>query len=117
MSGFDLRTRVSPSYRLQGRPTQLRDFLLSGYYSALQDSSRSSSVDGDILNQNHCSNQKRNSGSGRRHNAKDSGSNNVQQRNDESFHLLETGKNKSGDDDDVAGNFRYEASWVGRSVG
>ena len=32
------------------------------------------------------------------------------QTTDESFHLLETGKNKSDNDEDVAGNFRYEAS-------
>ena len=89
--------------------------------SSPQDSSRSPSVDGDILaNHTHHPNPKRNSGSSgfRRHNAKSSGSNNVQQQNaDESFHLLETGKNKGDDDDDVAGNFRYEVSWlVGRLV-
>ena len=66
-------------------------------------------VDGDLLaNHAHPHNQKRNSG--RRHNAKNS--NNVPQTTDESFHLLETGKNKSDNDDDVAGNFRYEASWL-----
>ena len=84
-------------------------FFLTLHFS-LQDSSRSPSVDGDILaNHTHHHNQKRNSGSSRRHHAKNSGSNNVQQ-TDESFHLLETGKNKSDNDDDVAGNFRYEAS-------
>ena len=74
-----------------------------------QDSSRPPSADGDLLaNHAHHNNQKRNSG--RRHNAKNS--NNVPQTTDESFHLLETGKNKSDNDEDVAGNFRYEASWL-----
>ena len=124
MCGLDLRTRVSLSSLQPPRAASAGFVMMSSWriatfslilHFSLQDSSRSPSVDGDILaNHTHHHNQKRNSGTSRRHHrpadAKNSGSNNVQQ-TDESFHLLETGKNKSdNDDDDVAGNFRYEAS-------
>ena len=112
---FDLRTPVSLSSLQSARGASAGSAISLFHHrippSYLQDSSRSPSVDGDLLANHTHHNQKRNSGSGRRHNAKSSGSNNVQQ-TDESFRLLESGKNKSDNDDDVAGNFRYEASFM-----